>query len=315
MTTEERKAIWIASAQDVFPDMWEIQANTLVIYFPEIVIKNSLDLEHTITDLFVRFKFDDFFVAKGTLEGKRITLSIREFLNGYGHSHLCPPGVAWNDFCLGHDAFSNQMRYFSELCYQDLDSKKISDLSEIDVLGALLNLSSYIGWESLEGGPHRKIEDLSDWNYAFKTNYNYFSNPYKLEDKHVNYHYLKALPLINDLKIAPHGLSSNILFKITNDLDTLLDSISEIKALKKTDRIIKANPDEIIKDYLKNTIGDISISPLQFKGKEFPFRITDLESFNFKDVDFGMPKLLKKTIINKLNEQLNKTAKRYFLTS
>ena len=158
---------WTSNVEEklelVYPDRWSFTDYTeslethdeglyhYYIHFPEIEITNSKRMKHTIYDLYVRLRFH----SDGSLvdvDGTRSTLNQAEYESGYAHSHLSSSVVsnaAWGGFCMGgsepigNDIGALQMGYdptiFEALLYQ---------------------LEIFLGWESLEGGPYKKIQNI-----------------------------------------------------------------------------------------------------------------------------------------------------------
>jgi hypothetical protein len=137
---------------------------SIFIYFPELLINNSKKQKHTIKDLYVqfkvvirpeKFKHKNDYKAQIDFLGRRRTLSLKEFESGYRHSHLRSHRNEYGDFCLGNSDYS--------LIIQEL---QIS-LSENSWNMLFLSLENYLKWESLEGGPHIKLENIT---YSAKSN-------------------------------------------------------------------------------------------------------------------------------------------------
>lgn len=127
----------------------------LTIFFPEITIKNSEGYEHTIKDLYFKFKIritlDDSSSTYSRIEvyGRRLSVSDREYSSDYGHSHLNGRSIFnFSSFCLGSSDFGLIMQ-----------SMRLSITAE-DWLLLFFSLENYVSWESLEGGPYRKMKDI-----------------------------------------------------------------------------------------------------------------------------------------------------------
>lgn len=119
------------------------------IHYPYVKISNSSGREHDIYDLFVRIgirEYDGYISLY--FQGSRITLSDLEIRATYMHSHL--PGSSsygqFNDFCLGEGHLNSYRNVSSEEMLMTLPS----------------SLDRYVEWESLEGGPYRKIIDVKN---------------------------------------------------------------------------------------------------------------------------------------------------------
>jgi len=126
----------------------------LVVYFPEITITNSEGTLHDIKDLYVRFNIniDVHRSAYSCIDlfGRRATISDYEFRSDYGHSHFSGRGLSsYSRFCLGSSEYA-----------MIINSMKFS-LKEEDWFLLFFSLENYVSWESLEGGPYRRIREIS----------------------------------------------------------------------------------------------------------------------------------------------------------
>lgn len=121
----------------------------LLIHFPDIQISNSKNLTHDIKDIY-------FVVSFGAnlkvlwVRGYRATLTTQEYYSGYGHSHMGRGSSnQLNSFCFGSGPLSTITRFLK--CEFSLDNFQLM----------LLNMESYLSWESLSGIPYNKIENIT----------------------------------------------------------------------------------------------------------------------------------------------------------
>lgn len=153
-----------AIAKDIFGeeyvDVEKLSPNdfNLIVLFPEINITNSKAYKHVIKDLYVKINIEinphnatnENRPSNIVLSGIRGKLSEEEYHSNYGHSHFSGGGIeGWSDFCLGSSDFAmiiQTMRF---------------SLTPEDWSLLFLSLENYVSWESLEGGPYRKIENIS----------------------------------------------------------------------------------------------------------------------------------------------------------
>lgn len=135
----------------VFPGNWYIDDNRgYYVHWPEFVITNSRKKEHTIRDLIVKMTFDSSFSnMTSNIRGLRITLNENELVKGYRHSHLPTGCDSFSAFCLGVSSMSHIMIENLTVCTPD------------SLFLFLVHLDQYVRWESLEGGPYIRIENLS----------------------------------------------------------------------------------------------------------------------------------------------------------
>lgn len=208
---KKRVKIFEAICEELHPGAWDLQiakntdifgGNTkyvLIIKFTEVIIRNSKRKQHTITNLYVSFNFDEKLNYLGGMKGRRGTVSYNEMRSAYMHSHLGRRNRgAWSSFCTGNGDMPNTMMSLQ------------ADGWNPDLLQKmLLLLYTYVSWESIEGGPYILISDI---NGGRSRSINY--NPSEIDKQK----YLKAFIKIN--KDFPISYSTEHLncFKINPQL-------------------------------------------------------------------------------------------------
>lgn len=132
-------------------DCWWFNKNDSFLYikYPELTLKNSLNLTHTVYDLVIRMQFDyrtgRFFASP--FEGMRFSYTEPELRRGYIHSHLPSKHYAFYSFCQGTNTpFAQYL----------VGMQKVLSLEEFELL--LTQVKQYLEWESIEGRPHIMIE-------------------------------------------------------------------------------------------------------------------------------------------------------------
>ena len=129
----------------------------VTIYYPELKISNSVELEHTLRDVYVRYKFLQYdtdwrLYAIGLT---RTSYEIKEIRKGYifSHTYLSYDPIQWScEFCYGYTSLDT----FIATC-------KRSESNFIDYFSKLLlAFEEYLQWESLEGKPFISITTFSD---------------------------------------------------------------------------------------------------------------------------------------------------------
>lgn len=130
------------------------------IHYPEIIISNSEDIEHTIRDLFFRMEFginqnknvylQNFYILRSTYEEK-------EVFNNYVFSHCNNNNLLqWsNSLCLGYGTPLSDLKTL--MC--DTSEVTADNLEQLIIL-----IDNYLSWESLEGGPYKSIKNLFNIN-------------------------------------------------------------------------------------------------------------------------------------------------------
>ena len=144
----------------------------IIVKHEDVIVKNSIEQSHYIGTLFTYLfgikKDKDTFLLSPYLCGTRPTYSFSEIASDYVHSHLPKDSSRnFNGFCLGHDdSIFMGMRYDS-MGEDDYGRYKASS---IQLEGLLLAVENFIRWESLEGGPHKKMETISVFGDAVRQN-------------------------------------------------------------------------------------------------------------------------------------------------
>lgn len=121
----------------------------IAIKFDRITLTNTPGQQHIIRELyvFIDLIFDAVllkFKMNHKIRGQRGILTNSEKVNDYRHSHLSNEG--W--FCTGETQFRNHLATLS------------SGFTKIDLDILFLLLNQYVAWESLEGGPYRRMSDI-----------------------------------------------------------------------------------------------------------------------------------------------------------
>lgn len=196
--------IWDFFLTHVKNDIYKIE---IVIYIKELEISNSKGLKHQIKGLLVFLPFDcyqgNWYITN--ILGCRTYLSYKEYCSKYRHSHLSVSNVSLEDFkSFKKDEFCLNTELINILF--NLKYKYDSNTFEL----FLLSLGNYLEWESLEGVPFRRIEDLGvyDFDDIIKTKdyYNDFNKIWKNFDLmkfeygiNNNRYYIKETKIFNNI--------------------------------------------------------------------------------------------------------------------
>lgn len=159
MTEQELKE----AVREIYPydSHFSEERKEFIIRFPDVLVTNTKEHKHAIKNLFVKFNYTILNPKSDVVEvqhiqgpyGTRSTLTEKEYRAFYSHSHLSSgttPG-SWSGFCLGNGNMAHIMHNIANA----------TRVSPEQVFGLLLALPSYVSWESLEGGPYIKIEDIA----------------------------------------------------------------------------------------------------------------------------------------------------------
>ena len=210
-----------AILEKLHPNNWEMKAITeedvvdesnyvFYVKYPIINISNSKGMTHIIRDFYLKLEFTpNGYLQKDCLEGTRGILTQAEKQSNYAHSHLSTTATTghWGGFCwgrgpIGIDAYELQIKGFDEIKFEML----------------MYAFSTYLEWESLEGGPYVRIENvkrrrgissINDYysaNYFEqfiskydKVNFTITSSPAKVTIDHLDPDFIdQIIPLLND---------------------------------------------------------------------------------------------------------------------
>jgi len=307
----------------IFDDNWELTRNVdnnhfrpsgstynnrLTIYFPEILIKNSKGTEHLIKDFYISLFFDNNFRIFYNIYGRRATYTLEEYEVSYGHSHLSRDNHNWTKMCLGDDTpISNLMCTLASTS---------NSFSEASLMKLLLLIQGYIGWESLEGGPYVKMQDITSRKGTVQNGFHDQTRENVCSTIKLN---------LNNIKLVPNSINYSKInnfykFKINKDLfEESLRSIinlfsDDLTCLKNGNEYFSANVN--MREYenkvarangqiLDNITGSTS-RQIYFKGRSIiPIVISGI-SANENSVKCLNPHLLEQ-IIPVLEKDINNT--------
>jgi len=124
---------------------------TILMRFKNIEIKNSIEMTHQIGDMIVKMygtcisSQDKVRVEMGSsVYGTRMTFDITDALSNYQHSHIPSQMNNFNSFCTGDQYYGSNGR-----------------IDEMEFESLLHRLNELVRWESLEGGPHMRMENIT----------------------------------------------------------------------------------------------------------------------------------------------------------
>lgn len=128
-----------------------------VVRFPEVVLRNSKKQSHKLVDTFLKFQvkympdYGDNCFTFGNLQGLRATITEQEYRSSYNHSHFQGDSreFNWSHCCTGSGEINN--------LFATLNAKFDEDQFRL----LMLQLTTYVSWESLEGHPYKRISDIN----------------------------------------------------------------------------------------------------------------------------------------------------------
>lgn len=280
----------------------------LIIHYPEFTVRNSIELEHKLRDVYMKYSFrkGDYGYYLYSIELARTTFEAREIFNNYVFSHCNNnPIKNYSDsFCYG----STDLSRFIGKCKQS-DNHPYSYLQSL-----MLNFEEYLQWESIEGTPYKYIAYLNRYN---QSNTSIVSMPY-LPTTYKN----QAIRLI-----LGSGLVFNHEYKVTDKYevkfsDSVINSIDELltRELPLIDRS---------REYLFERKGNQSVkrntsllsslnsyhnqtSNVVFKGERLKMTICDYDNFiNREDVS---EKKIHTLILSSIVTELQNHLQNYLIT-
>jgi len=144
------------------PGEWDMQilddelTIKIIIHYPELIVRNSLNQSHRITDLYFRMYFRTNSGKLTTYNVTRGTLSQAEKQSGHAQSHVGSSAAngAWAGMCLGGGPIRSQIHTLSSA--GNIASGDYN-IFEIFIIG----LKDFFSWESIEGGPYYYMADIS----------------------------------------------------------------------------------------------------------------------------------------------------------
>lgn len=135
----------------------------VVFHIPEMKIKNSLESEHTIRDLYLLFTFYRYENLKSiilySVKLFRATYTVTEIYHNYLHSHYSgDPNNSSGNICFGNTELGHIVKGYKEIMFNPKD-----------IVYLITLLQTYLRWESIEGVPYKKIDTMKPFRVKEKT--------------------------------------------------------------------------------------------------------------------------------------------------
>lgn len=148
---------------------YHIPVLKITIKYPEVLIKNDKGHKRLLKELFVSFEINQ----KGLithLSGARTKRTNLEIEKGYVHSHLTSnTGLSFSNFCLGTNTPIHTAKALFMSAVQE--NKEINNYFSL----FLNNVKSVLEYESLDGVPYIKMEDIKESITDIPNTYNLFN--------------------------------------------------------------------------------------------------------------------------------------------
>ena len=249
--------------------------DVVYIKFENILIKNSKKESHLIKELFVKLQLYNGGIY---IYGGKFKYTDEELYARYRHSHLSSGVVGRFDrFCLGN-GYLEKFNYTSYI-----------EPSEDNVILFFHLLNDFLKWESLEGGPHIKMENIGNPG-----------SPISSDDYRLNV----SLPLSIKSDHIDFILKNNRVIVSEDWIKEQL--VPNCVEYKENYYSSSSNYGESIED-LKNYYKDNFNTPFYFKGELQEFIVK--ETINKKE----LKKVVHPITINKYGNQLSRKIKEYIL--
>lgn len=260
-----------------------IESNQITIYFPEIIISNSVEQSHVMRNIYLVLGVNNSSVYIAKMY--RTTYSQEEVDVNYIFSHAYPskPYNYTDSFCYGSD---NPMRDIVD----KMQKNKKNSIKNISLF--LPMIQEYLSWESLEGVPYIKIDrvlcsqdkysnvrtpnfDMNELLIVVKNNISSFSYDYNLGQNN-NYNVLLSKKSINNIKEVLGANFPDLCFKSRNTVSVVEKEISNLR--------------------YSDHVGDKVIT---FKGED-----KFLEIFPSTKIEDNLPIEIHSTILQRIKEKI-----------
>lgn len=293
----------------------------LFIHYPEFTIRNSKNDKHLIKNLFVKVQilndYNENKIHIGGIYGLRTTQSNSESESSYFHSHLpsnsliyCNGGISDSLFCLG----SGNIR-------QAITKILIEDITVDIAFSFILSLHALIVWESLEGGPYKRIDTIKP---KFLNLTSFPTSNFMAVQEHIVaiIDYIRnekpILPLYiksNGLAIEDLNVFKSIIMKFIEDKDNIYIK-DDLLAIKDSEgNYYKYKSIDFIKEKIKSNQykEDIILdSGIWFRGEFFQgiiegIKQDEIEEFKVEyDITPEVLTIIKNLITNEINKNITK---------
>lgn len=268
---KSRKDELEAIAEEIHPGNWDFAeiapgefaiSNAryrMMIHFPTAELTNSQRKKHKITDLYVSFFFNSALDHIGSIYGNRGSLSYAELTSGYRHSHLPATNSGWGHFCLGSDTPTSNL----------IGGLAADRWSPSAFRSMLTLLYTYIEWESLEGGPHFRMEALLERNQT---------SIRSVEPSYLKSYTNNFIKRYTEVPLSLENVNGFNVFKINRNDESFIKNITDIISVNHTclktvnGEFISRNSDNrerarVIEEFENNARRDNPDRKIFYKGK------------------------------------------------
>ena len=253
----------------------------------KFIITNSVEQSHLMRDVYLRFEI----YGSGEVyltHLNRGTVTEKEYRNNYQFSH-CNTNIVreWcGNFCFGETPIK-QLRY-------DLKNKnKLFVFKNLKFF--LESLKEYLSWESLEGVPHNKIDNvINDTNRWYSSNYEISRNDLETV-------YNTAISKLSSFKYE--FLSEAVC--LTNSSVSMLAEILTQEFPQHSTYYLNGNS---VEECSINRNYHCPQQHIQFKGEWRPFTVIKEE-----ETQITLPKRIYNNILNEVVKKINQEFTKFYI--
>ena len=273
---------------DVYGEEYvDFQDRTVVVWFPEITITNSVEQSHLMRDVYLRFQIYGGGEAHLT-HLNRGTVTEREYRNNYQFSHCNTSSVYdWcNSFCFGDTPIK-------DLRYNLKNRDKLFVFKNLKFF--LESLKEYLSWESLEGVPYNKIDNvINDSNRWYRSNYEISKNDLETV-------YNTAISKMSSFK---YDFNSDNVY-LTDSSVSMLAEILTQEFPQHSTYYLNGNS---VEEYNTNGGYYCPSEHIEFKGEWRSFRVIKEE-----EEEITLPKRIHNNVLNQVVDKIDQEFTKFYI--
>lgn len=276
--------------------------NSLVVtvHYPEIQITNSIDIKHTIRDLYIKyyFKYNDsrgIFLHATT--AAKSTYTVGELKRGYLHSHISSNGMGdWSgNFCFGRTDFATF-----------INNAKYGNVNESTLYQLFLGMDSYLTWESLEGSPYRRISDIKEFEVSE------YSVPVTTEV--INKCFDDVINSLESFSYEPRVFGNTVRITVKTPIEGIVKQTIKSSKYWEDNYIVRLYNGIPVKLQDFNASNYSTGTNIFFKGQNIPLKIIKTE-LNDENIERMYPKGVAPELIERVKAKLEEKFEEYLLTN
>lgn len=305
----------------------QVRIKSIILRFEEFDIKNRYKRTHTIKDLLVKIDLgrNSNRLVINTIYGNRLVITKAEYDSNYWHSHLSGDltrnmrtsvNSSWQSFCTGSGEINAYRMELNE-----------DGMQEQGIIAFLLQLTTLVTYESLEGGPYREIK------YITSKSVNNTIRPGQATlsiNSHREYYnrWISRFRTLNSEKSETQKIVPGVKFEWTENGYSLintdeLDKVFKVYAYEAGESFmrryycIKDEQGNVFKvpggDNNRGAAPNVSNRTYLFRGEVLQSRILNGDGEQMEGArpsDYVIKPEIRNYIINRINNEINKKAVR-----